>query len=387
MKFNFKNIDKKWKEYALAGSVCVVLFVLLTNLGKVASAIASFLSIFSSVFIGLIIAYIINPLTVWFDSKVFKNIKKRKSSWILSVILSIVLVLVFLAFMLYLLIPQTVSSASSLFDNMGDYITSLEDAAHSINGSFGSIAVSIADKIAGRSDLISQLYSLISDNMGNVIEKTTTFGSKAVNMLIGAVLAVYFLFAKESILKTFGNLFRLLLSPASFMRSKIFVEKFNSIFSTYIVCELLDSLIIGVINFIAMLIMGMPDVALISVVVAITNLIPTFGPLIGAVFGTFILLLLKPSAVIPFLILTAVLQTFDAYFIKPKLFGNALSVPGALILVAIIVFGKLMGVIGMLISIPCAAIIVFLYDEILIPSLELKRDLKQFKNKSSTDKT
>ena len=136
-----------------------------------------------------------------------------------------------------------------------------------------------------------------------------------------------------------------------------------------------------------MLIMGMPDVALISVVVAITNLIPTFGPLIGAVFGTFILLLLKPSAVIPFLILTAVLQTFDAYFIKPKLFGNALSVPGALILVAIIVFGKLMGVIGMLISIPCAAIIVFLYDEILIPKLELNRDLKQFKNKSSTDKT
>ena len=115
-----------------------------------------------------------------------------------------------------------------------------------------------------------------------------------------------------------------------------------------------------------------------SVVIGVTNLIPTFGPIIGWVVGSFILLLVDPVAVLPFLIFAFTLQTFDGYVFKPKLFGDVLNVPGFLILMAIIVFGKLMGVTGMLISIPVAAILVYIYNEAFIPWLELKRDLNEY---------
>ena len=149
--------------------------------------------------------------------------------------------------------------------------------------------------------------------------------------------------------------------------------KFNAIFSKYIVCELADALIIGALNAVFMKIFRMPYVLIISVIVAVTNLIPTFGPLIGGGIGAFILLLIKPTAVIPFLIFTLIVQTLDAYLIKPKLFGNALNVPGVLILIAIIIFGKLMGVTGMLLAIPFAAILVYLYTERLVPWLEKRK--------------
>ena len=108
-------------------------------------------------------------------------------------------------------------------------------------------------------------------------------------------------------------------------------------------------------------------------VVGVTNLAPTFGPILGAVIGSFILLLINPWYALVFLIFTIALQTLDGYVIKPRLFGGQLGVPSIWILISLIVMGRMFGVPGILLSIPFAAIINFIYQEVVLPRLERHR--------------
>lgn len=384
MKFSFKKMDKKTKDFMVAAIICIIVFVILTNLEDVLSGVGSFLKIFSSLLIGAILAYILNPMAAWFQKKLLSGIPNDNLRWILSVVLTLLVVFAFLVFILSMLIPQMIISISSLVDNIDEYTYHLSEKVDGLSGVYKVLAQHIMEYFVGDDGSPSGLVSLVADNLKTIISRTTSFGTKAVNWVIGAVMAVYFLLAKKNILSTFSEFFSLSMSPRRYNKSRIVTEKFNSIFTTYIVCELLDAVIIGVANMLFMLVTGMPYITFISVVVAVTNLAPTFGPIIGAVIGGGILFLTNPKYVIPFLVFTAVLQFADGYLIKPKLFGGALNVPSVLILVSIIVFGKLFGVPGMLLAIPLAAIIVFLYEEGLIPWLKLKREVKLYTAESQS---
>ena len=138
-------------------------------------------------------------------------------------------------------------------------------------------------------------------------------------------------------------------------------------------------MIIGMINAVFMLLTGMEYIALISLVVGVTNLLPTFGPIIGGAIGAFILVLIDPMHALIFIVFTLVLQTFDGYILKPKLFGESLGVSAVVILITIILGGKIFGVIGILLAIPFAAIMTFLYDEVFLPFLERKKNLREEK--------
>ncbi len=387
MKLRFRDIDKKWKEYALAGCVCILFFVCITNLGRIWSVLAGFFRILKPVFLGFVIAYIINPLAVFFQDKLFKKIKKERIRWTVSVMLTLVIGIFAMALLMASLIPQIIDNIVSLAKNYQSYIAGLKSFIENLDGPIADLPIidDILEMLSSDGGLIAQIGKVITNNAAAIIEKTTSIGAAAVSWFIGGIFAVYFLMAKHSIKKTFARLFTLLLSSLEYQRVNILVEKFNTIFSKYIVCELLDSLIVAGVNYVFMGICGMPDSLFISFIIGITNLAPTFGPIIGAVLAVFILLLVDPAAILPFLIFTVVIQSLDAYVIKPKLFGDALNVPGVLILVAIIIFGKLMGVPGMLIAIPAAGIIVYIYTELFIPWLELKKDLKAYKKEQSQE--
>ena len=156
-----------------------------------------------------------------------------------------------------------------------------------------------------------------------------------------------------------------------------FARRCNFILNRYLVFTLLDALIVGAINAIIMLALRMPYVGMISAIAGITNLIPTFGPVIGAVIGGFILLLVNPVYAVMFIAITLVLQICDGYIIKPKLFGNSLGVSGLLILIAIVTMGNAFGIGGILLAIPVAAICDFSYRESFLPYLQKRKAKKQ----------
>ena len=264
---------------------------------------------------------------------------------------------------------------------MNSYLENLERLLDTFSARFGiqssEIMAQIEDRIVGDEGIINKAGNYLSNNISKIIRTTTNAGSTVANLAIGIIVALYFLVAKESMLNGCRRLFGLLVtSESNYTRSMEVWGRFNKIFSSYIACELIDALLVGVANYLFMTIMKMPSALIVSCVVGVCNLAPTFGPVVGAIIGGFILLLVRPSAVIPFIIFTVVLQTIDGYVLKPKLFGNVLSVPSSLILIAIIVFGRMFGVMGMLVAIPIAAIMVYIYNEILIPKLELRKKLR-----------
>ena len=198
-------------------------------------------------------------------------------------------------------------------------------------------------------------------------------GSALFNIGIGFILAVYFMMGKSGILGAIDKLRRAAHTEEIYERNTVFLSRCHKILIRYIGCNILDAVIIGLINAVFMIVTGMPYVPLISLVVGVTNLLPTFGPIIGGAIGAFILVLIDPMHALIFIIFTMVLQTFDGYILKPKLFGESLGVSAVVILVTIILGGKIFGVIGILLAIPFAAIMTFLYDEAILPGLEKRK--------------
>ena len=191
--------------------------------------------------------------------------------------------------------------------------------------------------------------------------------------MVAFILSVYLLGERERLKAGAMRLFRAIFGETRSEWVFTYLRRCDVIFSRYIVFNLIDALIIGASNAIFMSIARMEYVGLVSFVVAITNLIPTFGPVIGAVIGGFILLMVKPMHALIFVIFTLLLQTLDGYVIKPKLFGNSMGVSGLWILVAILVFGSMFGVVGILLAIPIVGILDYTYDEYLLPYLERRQ--------------
>ena len=156
-----------------------------------------------------------------------------------------------------------------------------------------------------------------------------------------------------------------------------YFSRCDYIVKRYLIFTLLDSLIVGVINAVAIIVLRLPHIGLISIIVGVTNMIPTFGSVIGGVIGALFLLLSNPLYAVIFLAITLVLQIFDGYIIKPKLFGNSLGISGLLILLAIVTLGKAFGMGGLLLAIPIAAIYDFTYREVLLPYMQTKKTQKK----------
>ena len=385
LKQKLSAVNERWKEYALAGSVCVVLLVVLLNLGSIFHVIGEFFGMLSTIIIGIVIAYIINPLAILFQRKIFGKLKKERLAWLISVFLSFVIVLGLLILLMAMLIPQMAGNISDIITNAQAYLSRVGEGGLQISFLPDSINSALNDYIFGKDGLITKAGSIIANNIGTLISATSNAGGKAASWAIGLIMAIYFLLEKERIKSALGKLGQLIMAPIKYIRCQILLSKFHSIFSQYIICEILDSVIVAIVNAVFMIITGLPNALFLSVIAGITNLAPSFGPIIGLAINAFFLILSSPEKIWAFVIFTIILQTLDGYVIKPKLFGGAMNVPGVLILVFIILFGNLLGISGILLAIPLAGIAVYLYTEALIPWLELKKDLKEYKTDERTN--
>lgn len=365
--------DRKWYPYAVAACIAVLLYVLLIRLPDVRKGIGKFIGYFRPVILGCVIAYIVNPLATLLSATIFRFIKKEKNRYTISCIVAFILVAALLVFSLMILIPQLISSIWTFIDNLDSYIESLGTWLEKIGLSKDLLDL---DSIIGSSK-VEDSTKTIMESASIVLSKSMSAGKGIARWLIAFMLAIYLLLAKGSLTKGAGRLIKAIFGEEKYAEITVFLTKSNDVFKRYIVFNLIDSAIIGALNFIFMMIMGMEYAGLITFIVALTNLIPTFGPLIGGAFGAFILLLVKPIHVLFFLGFTLLLQFLDAYFIKPKLFGDSLGVSGLWILIGVIVGGNMFGIVGILLSIPMVAILSFLYSRYLLPWLEKRHGITQ----------
>ena len=276
MRKHWREMKDKWGPLVLGACLVVLFYVALSNIGIVWDAIGTIIRVLTPILIGAGVAYILNPFVKINDRTVFKWIKNRKVSWCLSVALAIILLLVLVALLLYSIIPQIVDSVMNFVNNVEGYLVSLKEWVNDLNIPSDEIVNSLQDLINNEGKLLSRALELLVGNIGEIGRRASSIGSGTMNTVIGLILAIYFLVDKETMLKWFHKFIQLVFSEEHYTSFIEVGNRFNTIFAKYIGCELIDALIVGIVNYIFMLITGMPYAILVSVAVGTANLVPTF---------------------------------------------------------------------------------------------------------------
>lgn len=365
MKFNKDLLEKRWAAYTLAACSAVVLYFLLSNVSDIFKGIGFVYRIISPLITGLIIAYIIDPFVTFLQNTVFSNVKSEHTKKKLSVTVALVGIAIFIILLMVALIPQIVVSIKTLFGNMDNYIRSLQGFLQTASIEAAERGIDISGITRFGDDILNVAGKKIPENFDGILTTSLSISKAIFDLFIAMFLAIYFLADKDRLRGSFSRLLKRVIKPDSYKAFSSFWERCNSILIRYIAFDIIDGIIVGVANLIFMSVAGMPYSILISLVVGITNLAPTFGPIVGGIIGGFILVLVNPFYALWFIIFTVILQTIDGYILKPKLFGGSLGVPGVWILISIIVGSRILGVAGILLAIPFAAIVDFIYHDLI----------------------
>ena len=371
-----KWFEKKWFAYTIAMCSAVLLYVILTHLPMVWKVVKTIYGFISPIFIGFVIAYILDPVTNFFEKKCFGRMSRRRPllARSIAVFLTVAAVIAAVCGFITILAVPIVQSIITIIQNMSGYLADLNALLNDLNSYAFLQNVDLSGIISSLSGLGQALMNVLSENIQTIIDTSVKVGSGAVMLFIEFVIAIYLLLDKRNLQSAAKRILRLIMRDRTYDAVKTYVLRCSPIIYRFIGCDLLDALIVGIANAIFMTIAGIPNIALISLIVGVCNLAPTFGPFVGAFVGSVILLLINPWQALIFLIFTLILQLIDGYIIKPKMFGNIMDVSAVWILICIIVLGRMFGILGVLLSIPFAAISNFTYSDYIIPALQKRHD-------------
>lgn len=331
---------------------CIALYLTLNNLGYFLGKIGVFIGIVSPFAGGIVIAYVLDPMVKFFYTKLFKEKKKTRGFAILLAYLVAILLLVLLA---WLVIPQIVDSIAMLFTNFPSYIQGIQDMLGMAQERFG-VDLSSATKVLDDSEaMVKEIYSMASAAMPQIVASIGSVASNFVAIFTSIAASIYMLADKEHLLHQLRTLAHAFLPEKAAENTLRICHYANVNFTGFFVGKIIDSAIIGVITFVAMAILRLDFALLISVFIGITNIIPVFGPFIGAIPSIFILLLVDPIQAVIFGVLILVIQQVDGNFIGPKILGSSIGISALWILFSIVVGGDLFGLVGMVVGVPLFA--------------------------------
>lgn len=328
------------------------------------------------------VAYILWPILQFFETHLFAGLEKKKPRKklirTLSVTLTMLVFLLLLTLLFSIVIPQIMDSIRMLMDKMNVYISTAQTWIDDIIISNPIIAdvEFLNEQLDKLNDLINQFISFVYDNfktlLASVTTYATTFATEIWNILLGIIFSVYFLLFKEHLIAQIKKLFAALLPDKWFVRAVHYTYVTDHTFGGFINGKIFDSMIIGVLCFILMNIFKMPYAPLISLIVGVTNVIPFFGPFIGAIPSAFFIFIADPGMTIWFILLIFGLQQLDGNVIGPKILGDFIGLSPLWIIISITVMGGLFGVFGMFLGVPTFAVIYTIIKEISENSLEKK---------------
>ncbi|MCR5230895.1 MAG: AI-2E family transporter [Solobacterium sp.] len=368
-------LEKRWVANTAAICSGVVLFMVLNHIGEIYGWFASVIKIFESVLIGLVLAYLLDPIVKYFEGRMSGRLSdgRRRS---LSVLMTVVLVLVIVIGAFGIIVPALISSIRSLITVMQNE-TVIDNLLENLNAFSEYMHMDLSVLSGYLDEAMTYIIDYVRQNAAEIMNKTINVGTSIVNILIGFIIALYLLLDKKNLFEGYSQLRLALLGEEKYKTHNAFWKRCHEILISYIGCDLLDGVIVGAVNAVCMMLLGMPYIPLVSVVVGVTNLLPSIGPVIGAVIGSVILVFADPIYVLWFLILTVILQTIDGYIVKPKMFGNTLGIPAVFSLGSVIICGKIYGILGIFLAVPLVAILLFMYRESLLPYLRRRKHLQK----------
>ena len=382
--------DKKylyWGITAFCVVACAILFYMALNyISVLGNALKKLMGILSPFLWGIVISYLLHPCMNSLERKAFipmcrklyKNNKKSDGSKLargLSVLVSEIVLLVILASLVYLIIPQLYQSLETIVKNSNTYIDNITKWAEKMLQDYPEIeqyALNVLGSV--NTSLMDWIQTKVLPELGSLVTNVTAGVYYVVmaiyNLIIGIIVSVYIMANHE----TFSaNSKRWLYSIFSvetarrIRRALVFIDK---TFAGFINGKLVDSAIIGLICYIGCALLRMPYALLVSVIVGVTNVIPFFGPFIGAVPSALIILLVSPIKCLIFVIFIIILQQIDGNVIGPKILGSSIGINGFWVMFSIIIGGGLFGFWGMLLGVPVFVVIYTAINEVIDKKLK-----------------
>ncbi len=377
------NLDNR-KKLALAITLycsLLIFIIVIAQFDAISAIVNSILKVFSPVIIGFAVAYLITPIVNFFEKKIFRKIRNRLTARVFSAILTYLSVFGFVFLFAMLIIPRVSNSIFELLGNLDLYeekvitivnnvlakLAELELISDQLDA--GAILTYIAEKFSSGEEIAKTVLNYIVENYQKIL--VVPF-----NILVGLFISIYVVFTKERLGAQLKKFLAAVLNDKSYASFMKRLNKSHSTFGGYFTGVLLDAIFIGLTSFILMLIFNIPYASLISIILAITNIIPIFGPILGTIPCALFIFIIDPKRAIMFIILILVLQQIDGNIIAPKILGSSTGMSPLGVIISITVMGACFGFVGMLIGVPVFAVITTIISELLSERLKAK-DLSQ----------
>lgn len=371
------HIDKKTLRNVFVGVViCIVLYWILHETEQVKAVYKVIKGVVSPFVLGASLAFILN-VPMRFIENCLKPISKVKLRRFVAVILTFAAILLILALVFWLLIPQVISTVQSLVPkiytfatNIGNWITDYLEKNPQV---MEWVVANTEFENLDWAGLAQKVISMVGTSVTAIVESTfAAIGSvtgAVVDLVIAMVFALYCLFQKESLARQGRKLLYAFL-PEKFSDGVVRVLRLtNATFSNFLSGQCVEVCILGCLFAVAMAIFRMPYIPLVSVLVAVTAFIPVVGAWVGCILGAFFILVANPIQAVWFVVMFLVLQQIENNLIYPRVVGTSIGLSGMWVLVAVAVGGELMGVAGMFLMIPVASVLYTLLREFTNKSL------------------
>lgn len=359
--------------FVIAASICF--YYLVFHISSLIKNIQAVLHVFSPVIIGLILAYLMAPILNFIEKKILnplfeklnKNGKHNKAIRGLGITFTFLLVFVIIYLLIAMLVSQIVPSIRNIITNFDSYLSNFYDWLNNLldnNEDVKNTVMPIIEKTSEELENWLNDTKSLMEKSGEIL-KTVSLGvvgffKTTWNVLLGLIISVYFLASKEIFSAQSKKVIYSLFERHTANKLLRAFRFTNKTFIGFFGGKIVDSIIIGLLCFIGTTLLGTPYAALVSVVVGVTNIIPVFGPYLGAVPSAVLILvadIMHPLNCVYFVIFILVLQQVDGNIIGPKILGNSTGLSSFWVIVAISVFGGFFGIPGMIVGVPFCAVI------------------------------
>lgn len=366
------EISKKTiKQFFIGVAACLVLYWVLIETERVKIVLQVIKKVLSPFIFGSVLAFILNVPMRTIERILGKRMHPKLRRTI-AITLTFLALLLILALVFWLLIPQVMDTAHKFIEQLPSFFESVKENIDILLTRYPEITswLSANTNLANMdwSALLQKLMSVTGSGMSSLLSGTFSaignIANFAVNLVIGIVFCVYCIFQKELLARQGRRLLY------AFLPEKIsdyivrILRMTNSTFSNFLSGQCIEVCILGAMFAISMAIFRMPYIPLVSVLVALTAFIPVVGAFVGCIIGAFFILVADPMQAVWFVVMFLVLQQIETNIIYPRVVGTSIGLPGMWVLLAVAVGGELMGVFGMFLMIPLAAVIYSMLHEV-----------------------
>ena len=374
------KIDWNKKYTTVTVYVCIVLtfaaalVCAMLNLDKIGSFVKGIVSVLNPMIVGFVIAFLINPVMMFCEKRIFAFVEKKKPrrtlKRVLSLIAAYLIVTVCIALFVYMIVPQIVSSYKDLETKLSGYVSGAQEWVSAV---FDRDKTPLPDFIMHFinveaindlvNDTIKNSYNLIINASPYVITFATNIINSLKNALIGIIFSVYFLYSKEKLCAQVKKTVYAFSKRSTASRMVRITRTTKKTFEGFIIGKIIDSIIIGFLTFFVLMIFKMPYYPLVAVIVGVTNVIPFFGPIFGAVPCAFIIFIADPIKSLWFLVIILAIQQLDGNVIGPAILGDTTNMSALWVMFSIIFMTGVLGITGMFIGVPIFATLYALFVE------------------------